>query len=271
MPQAMEKVSRRVIDPKTVQTTAALHGRVSPEEWETRMNLAACYRLLAHFGMTDMIFTHITARVPGPKHHLLINPYGFFFEDVTASNLVKFDLDGNVIGDSPYTINPVGFTFHTALHAAREDVTCVIHTHSRYAVEVSALKCGLLPVTQSALRFYGKVGYHDYEGLAPAGDELGRLAKDIGDRRVLVLRNHGLITAGRTIPEAFHLAFYFEECCKTQIEIMATGDEMVTPSTSVLERAKGQFEQIYSKHMPGEREWPALLRMIDRKDPSYRD
>ncbi len=264
----MDRVSRKVIDPRNVVGIGSLKGQVSEEEWETRVDLAACYRLLAHFDMTDMIFTHVTARVPGPDHHLLINPYGFFFEDVTASGLVKFDLDGNVIGDSPYTINPVGFTFHTALHAARQDVTCVIHTHSPYSVAVSALEGGLLPLTQSALRFHGKVGYHDYEGLAPSGDELGRVAADIGDKRVLVLRNHGIITAGRTIPEAFHLAHYFEQCCRTQIEVMATGAAIQTLPDHVIEHGAAQFDAIYSKVMPGEREWPTLVRIVEREDPS---
>ncbi len=267
----MDRVSRKVVDPRNVVAMGSLKDQVSEEEWATRLDLAACYRLPAHFAMTDMIFTHVTARAPGPDHHLLINPYGFFFEDVTASSLVKFDLDGNVIGDSPYTINPVGFTFHTALHAAREDVTCVIHTHSTYSVGMSALECGLLPLTQSALRFHGKVGYHDYEGLAPSGDELGRVAADIGDKRVLVLRNHGIITAGRTISEAFHLAYYFEKCCRSQIEIMATGATIQTLPDDVIERGAAQFEDIYSKVMPGAREWPALVRLVEREDASFRD
>ncbi len=188
---------------------------------------------------------------------------------MTASNLVKFDLDGNIVGTSPYTINPVGFVFHTAIHRVRADVTCVAHTHSPAAVAVSALKGGLLPLTQSAMRFHGRVAYHAYEGLMPEAGELDRIAQNMGDPRVMILRNHGMLVAGRSIPEAFHLAHYLEQCCRTQLDIMATGGELALPPADVVQKAAGQFAA--SKYVPGEREWPALLRLLDREDASYRE
>ena len=248
------RVSRRIVGPATVTAAGSLRGD---------------YRLLARTGMDDKIFTHVTARVPGPDHHLLINPYGFFFSEVGASNLVKFDLDGNIVGESPYTINPVGFVFHTAIHRVRADVTCVAHTHSRAAVAVSALKGGLLPLTQSAMRFYGRVAYHDYEGLMPEAGELDRIAREMGDKRVMILRNHGMLTAGRSIPEAFHLAHYLEQCCRTQLDILAAGRELALPPESVCQKAADQFAA--SKYVPGEREWPALLRLLDREDADFRE
>src|SRR5690349_17934709 len=193
---------------------ASLKGRVSAEEWQARVDCAALYRLVALQGWDDMIFTHISMRVPGPEHHFLINPYGMMFEEITASSLVKVDLDGNIVAPTPYYINPAGFTIHSAIHAAREDALCVIHLHTEYGIAVSAQRNGLLPLSQQALVALASLAYHDYEGLALDESEKPRLVADLGNKDSMILRHHGLLTVGRTAAEAFLAMFILERACK---------------------------------------------------------
>jgi len=235
-------------------------------ERDARLNLAACYRLIAHFGMDDLIYTHISARVPGSPGHFLINPYGMMFHEITASSLVKIDYDGNLVEPAQHPINYAGFVIHSAIHAARPDVTCVLHTHTRAGVAVSCLKEGLLSLNQFSAGFYNRVGYHDYEGIATNLDERQRLVRDVGDKRVLILRNHGLLTAGRSVPEAFQLMYYLEQSCRVQMDLMASRGSINPLSDEVSEYTARQCET-GTQH--GEREWPALLRLLDAKDPSY--
>src|SRR5687768_2898865 len=190
---------------------------MNPAEWEQRVNLAACYRLVAMYGWADLIFTHISARVPGPEHHFLINPYGMLFDEITASSLVKIDLSGAKVEESPYDVNPAGFTIHSAIHAAREDAQCVLHVHSRNGVAVSAQKEGVLPISQQSMFVLASLGYHDYEGVALTDDEKPRLVHDLGDNNFLMLRNHGLLTVAETIPDAFLFMYLFESACSIQL------------------------------------------------------
>lgn len=253
-----------------MSTIAALRPERSPDELterDVRVQLAACYRLIAHFGMDDLVYTHISARVPGAQSHYLLNPYGMMFHEITASSLVKIDGEGNVL-EGAYPVNRAGFVIHSAVHAARPDVTCVLHTHTRAGVAVSCLEEGLLPIHQAALAFYNRIAYHDYEGIALELDEQARLQRDLGDKTAMILRNHGLLTVGRTIPEAFALMYYLEQCCRIQMDVMASGGTINEVSGQVAEYTARQFE-----HAPvprGEREWPALLRLLDAKDPTYR-
>src|SRR5262245_32651131 len=191
---------------------------VSDTEWRTRVELAACYRLMAIYGMTDLIYNHITARIPGSPGHFLINSFGMLYEEITASSLYTIDIDGNVITrpDNGYEINETGYVIHSAIHAARHDVGCIIHTHTRAGMAVSAMKCGLLPLNQTALRFHGNIAYHDYEGLAMNLDERERLARDLGDRNAMILRNHGLLVCGATISQAINLIYFLEGACRAQ-------------------------------------------------------
>lgn len=236
-------------------------------EQELRVQLAAAYRLIDHFDMTDLIYTHVSVRLPGEEPVFLINPFGLMFHEITASSLVKVDIDGNILEDNGYAINPAGFVIHSAVHAAREDTACVMHTHSRYGMAVSTLECGLLPVTQFALQFYDRVTYHTYEGLALDLAERERLVRDLGDRQVMILRNHGILTAGRTIPEAFYLLYYLEKSCEVQILAQSAGTPLVHPPAEVCDRTAQQ----YAWNNVGELEWQALTRLLDRKDPSYQD
>lgn len=194
---------------------------VSPAEWDARVNLAAAYRLTALFGWDDLVFTHISARVPGPEHHFLINPYGMMFDEITASSLVKVDLDGRKVSESPYEINPAGFTIHSAVHAARDDAQCVIHTHSINGVAVSAQEGGLLPLSQQSLGVLASLGYHDYEGIALNEGEKARLVRDLGNNTNLMLRNHGLLTVGATPADAFVAMYFFEAACMIQVRARA--------------------------------------------------
>jgi ribulose-5-phosphate 4-epimerase/fuculose-1-phosphate aldolase len=250
---------------------ASLKSKVSPEEWRMRVDVAACYRLVALFGMNDLVYNHISGRVPGEEGHFLINPYGFAYEEVTASSLVKIDFDGKVVLDSGTGcgINLAGFVIHSAIHKARHDVDCVIHTHSVAGMAVSALKCGLLPLTQNAM-FFGKLGYHDYESVAIDLDEQKRLVRDLGDGAAMVLRNHGLLVAGSTVCDAFVTLHWLEKACQAQLAAMACNTELNLPSPKVVELTN-------ERYVPGQRrnitelEWPAMLRMLDRRDPSYRE
>jgi ribulose-5-phosphate 4-epimerase/fuculose-1-phosphate aldolase len=241
---------------------------IGAAEWETRVQLAACYRLIAKFRLTDLVYTHISARVPGEHERFLLNPYGFLFDEVTASNLVKVDLEGKIVGETPCTFNPAGFTIHSAVHAGRPDIACVLHTHTRSGMAVAALKCGLLPISQFAMQFMGRIGYHDYEGIALDLDERSRLIRDLGPHCALILRNHGLLTAGRTIPEAFSLMIYLDRACEVQLAAQATGSQLVMPSPETVAHAAGQFGM--EDGPQGDLEWDALIRQLDREDPSYR-
>jgi len=241
----------------------------SAAERETRVALAACYRLIAHFGMDDLVYTHFSARVPGRPDNYLINPFGTMFHEITASSLVEIDHEGNIVGESASPMNKAGMVIHGAVHQARPDVNCVLHTHSRAGVAVSSLEAGLLHVHQRSLMFFGRLGYHDYEGPAFEEDEQPRLVRDLGDHPAMILRNHGLLTAGRTIPEAFTFMYHLEQCCRIQIDLMATGGKLVPLSDAICRRGAEQFAKFAEIH--GECEWPALLRLLDAKDPSYRD
>jgi ribulose-5-phosphate 4-epimerase/fuculose-1-phosphate aldolase len=263
---------------KAVPGTPATHR--SDEEWRLRQELAACYRLIAHFRMTDLIFTHISMRIPGPEHHFLINPYGLFFDEITASNLVKIGLDGRAIEPTPYTVNPAGFVIHSAIHAAREDAQCVLHTHTRAGCGVAAQQGGLLPLNQMSMEFYGKLAYHDYEGIALDLDEQQRLVKDFGDRPAMILRNHGLLTVGRTAKEAFLRMYYLEKACEIQLAAQSGGAALVVPPKEVCEHTERQFNgphptagngQVLSDPDGLDLAWVALLRLLDRIDPSYKD
>lgn len=244
----------------------APQGTVELSERDLRIQLAAAYRLVAQFQMTDLIYTHISVRLPGPDHHFLINPYGMMFHEITASSLVKIDLEGHVVGESDWPVNPAGFVIHSAIHTAREDLHCVLHTHTKYGIAVSALASGLLPISQFAMQFYNRVAYHDYEGVALDLDERERLVNDLGDRNVMILRNHGLLTAGRTIPEAFMRMFYLNRACEVQITAQSAGVPLVIPPQEVCDRAATQLDI----DNLGQLEWPALLRLLDREDTSYR-
>ena len=237
-------------------------------EREARINLAACYRLIAHFGMDDLIYTHISVRVPGSPGHFLINRYGMMFHEITASSLVKIDYDGTPVEPGEQPFNYAGFVIHSAIHAARPDVHCVLHTHTRAGVAVSCLKEGLLSLNQFSAPYYNRVAYHDYEGVATNLDERQRLVRDLGDKKVLVLRNHGLLTAGRTVPEAFQSMYYLEQSCRVQMDLMGSRGSINALSHEVSEHTAKQSENFEA---PGERTWGALLRMLDTKDPSYRN
>jgi len=248
----------------------SIKSQVSAEEWQVRVDLAACYRAVAMHGWDDLVFTHISARVPGGDEHFLINPYGFLFEEITASSLVKVDLDGNKVLDSPDPVNPAGFTIHSAVHAAREDAACVVHTHTRAGIAVSAQADGLLPISQTSLFPYVSLGYHDYEGVALNEDEKPRLVADLGTNSALILRNHGLLTVGPTIADAFLFMYVLETACQIQIMAQAGGGELVQVPQPVVAGIQAQAEQV-TKGLGGALVWPALLRKLDRRDSSFRD
>lgn len=243
---------------------------VSAEEWDLRVNLAACYRAIAMYGWDDLVFTHVSARVPGPDEHFLINAYGLFFEEMTASSLVKVDLDGKKVLDSPYDVNPAGFVIHSAIHAARHDVACIVHTHTRAGVAVSTQKSGLLPLSQTSLFSYITLAYHDYEGVALNDDEKPRLVDDLGKRNCLILRNHGLLTTGATIPDAFLAMYMLESACQIQLLAQSTGGELLQVPAPVVDGIQAQAREV-TKGLGGQLIWPGILRKLDRRDDSYRD
>jgi ribulose-5-phosphate 4-epimerase/fuculose-1-phosphate aldolase len=250
--------------------TAAVRDLVSAEEWQARIDLAACYRLAALFGWDDLIFTHISARVPGPDHHFLINPYGLMFDEITASSLVKVGLDGNKAMESPYAINPAGFTIHSAVHTAREDALVVMHLHTRHGVAISAKKHGLLPISQQSLFSLASIAYHNYEGLALNDDEKPRLVTDLGDKNNLILRNHGLLTIGSNAAEAFLSMYNLERACEIQLMAEAGGAELVQIPKPILDGIAAQAK-VVTKGIGADLVWPGLLRKLDKVDPSYRD
>ncbi len=251
------------------QLQPSVRDRVASEEWEQRVALAAVYRLVAHFHWDDLIFTHL-ARVPGGDHHFLINPYGMTFDEITASNLVKVDLDGNKVMDSPYEINPAGFTIHSAIHAAREDANCVLHVHSVNGAAVSAQKPGMLPISQQSIFVLSSLAYHDYEGVALREGEKPRLVQDLGEKRFFMLRNHGLITVAGNVPDAFLFMYTFESACMIQVRAQAGGADLIPIDPRIIATARRQGATVTAA-AGGALAWPALLRKLDRIDPSYRN
>ncbi len=249
---------------------ASLKDQVSAEEWRLRVDLAATYRLVAMHGWDDMIFTHISARVSGPEHHFLINPYGLLFDEITASSLVKIDVDGNKVGNSPYPVNPAGFTIHSALHMERDDAHCIIHLHTTDGVAVSAQSDGLLPLDQHAMMICKDVAYHDYEGIALDLDERERLVKDLGaEKHIMLLRNHGTLALGKSCADAFLRIYYLERACAMQVRALAGGVKPNWPNQGVPEKTANQAAFAFDG-MLGGLAWPALLRKLDRVNSSYR-
>lgn len=246
----------------------------SAEEWELRVQLAGAYRLIAHFGWSELIWTHTTVRVPGREHHFLINPYGYRFDEVCASNLVKVDMDGNVVGDPDKEINPAGFVIHSAIHMVRPDVRCIMHTHTVAGMAIAALDCGLLPISMYALGYYDGVGYHDFEGPSLELGERERLAANLGDKNVFVMRNHGLLTCGDSVAQAFVRMYRLERACQVQLAAQATGAGLVIPPLSVRKTSRERSDDFLGdKGYSRERnpEFAAMLRLMDRKDPSYKE
>jgi ribulose-5-phosphate 4-epimerase/fuculose-1-phosphate aldolase len=250
--------------------TQTIRNQVSAEEWQARVDLAAAYRLVALYGWDDLIFTHISARVPGADHHFLLNPYGMMFEEVTASSLVKIDLAGNKVTDSPHAINPAGFTIHSAVHAARADALCVMHLHTDYGIAVSAQKDGLLPISQQSMFPLASLAYHDYEGLALNEEEKPRLVTDLGDKDYMILRNHGLLTLGKTAAEAFLSMYILERACRIQILAQSGGGDLHLVPGPIIDLTAKQLSAV-TVGQGAQLTWPGLLRKLDRIDPSYRD
>ena len=252
---------------------ASLKDKVSPQEWQLRVDLAACYRLIALYGWDDLVFTHVSARIPGPEHHFLINPYGMMFEEITASSLVKVDESCRKMMDSPFPVNPAGFVIHSAVHGAREDVGCVLHVHTVAGVAVSTQKHGVLPISQQATIVLASLGYHDYEGIALLDDEKPRLVRDLGSNNFLMLRNHGLLTVGPTIADAFLLMFTFQRTCEIQVAALAghsDASKLIPVDQKIVAGVK-QNVQVVTKGMMGGLAWPGLLRKLDRVSPGYKD
>jgi ribulose-5-phosphate 4-epimerase/fuculose-1-phosphate aldolase len=246
----------------------SIKGQVSEAEWSARVELAACYRLVDRYAMTDLIYNHITTRIPGTPH-LLINLYGLLYKEITASNLVKIDVEGNIISkpDTDYGINKSGYVIHGAIHKARDDVGCVIHTHTRAGVAVSAMKCGLLPLNQTSIRFHKHIGYHDYEGPAINTDERVRLVESLGSHNALILRSHGLLTCGPSVPEAFNTMYQLEMSCRAQVDAMAARAELLVPPEDVLARTATLYRP-ETRRPYGILEWPAMLRLLAAEEQS---
>ena len=263
----MAKVRKK---PKPAKRTAV--------EWRLRQELAACYRLIAYFRMTDLIYTHCTARIPGPEHHYLINPYGLMWDEITASSLVLLDRDGNAVGSSKPYINLAGFVIHGAIHNSRSDAQCIVHTHTRAGCAVAAQRDGLQSLNQISMEFHGRVAYHDYEGIAYDLDEQKRLVRDLGEKPVMILRNHGLLTVGKTVAQAFLRMYYLEKACEIQLAATSTGQPLILPPEEVCRRTERQFnapQATKAAHLVTDPDslnlaWDALLRLLDRLDPSYR-
>lgn len=251
-----------------LKPVAEIRASVSAEEWQTRIDLAAAYRLVAHFGWDDLIFTHISARVPGPDEHFLINPYGWMFNEITASSLVKVDLDGNIVSPTEHIINPAGFTIHSAVHAARHDVGCVMHLHTGDGIAVSAMAEGLLPLSQTAMVALGNLSYHEFEGIALDLGERERLVKDLGQNNLMILRNHGTLTCGRTVAQAFLSMHLLERACQAQVRALAGGRPLHIPPQAVQDNVKQQVRGM--KIDVSSLAWAGLLRLLDEKNPGYR-
>ena len=260
------------VNSPAIKVVKSVREQVSAEEWQTRVDLAACYRLTAMYGMTEMIANHISCRVPGSHDHFLINPYGMLYEEIDASCLIKVDLDGKVLFNaSDYGVNAAGFVIHSAIHMARHDVDCVAHTHTPAGMAVSAMECGLLPLAQTSMRFL-HIGYHDFEGIADDVEERERLVRDLGDHEAMILRNHGLLVVGRTVPAAFNVLFRLERACEVQVMALSCNTKLIYPPQDVMEET---FDKMRSRTdrpaRNGELAWPAYLRKLDRTDPSYRN
>jgi len=260
------------ISAPAIKLVKSVREQVSAEEWSARVNLAACYRLTAMYGMTEMIANHISCRVPGHHDQFLINPYGMLYEEIDASCLIKVDVDGNVLfNQSDYNVNVAGFVIHSAIHMARHDVDCVAHTHTPAGMAVSAMECGLLPLAQTSMRFV-HIAYHDFEGIADDIGERERLVRDLGDHEAMVLRNHGLLVVGRTIPATFNLLYRMERACEVQVMALSCNTKLVIPSAEILEKTFDKVRPWPDKpNRNGDLAWPALLRKLDRVDTSYRN
>ena len=254
--------------------TGSAGNRLSQAEWQARVELAAAYRLVHHYGWTDLIYNHISYELPGEPGAFLINPFGLAYHEVTASNLVKIDIDGNLLSDTMHRINRAGFIIHSAIHKARPDARCVVHTHSRAGVAVSCLAEGLLPMTQGGLQFHARVAYHEYEGFNVNLDEQARLAENLGNRNVLILRNHGLLTTGKTIHKAFQRMVYLEQACEVQLDTLQCGRPINMPPPEVCEstaRAWDERTAGQDANASDDIEWAALLRLVDKLYPDYRN
>jgi len=247
----------------------SIRDDVGPKEWQTRVDLAACYRLIDVYGMTDLTYNHITARIPGTKDELLINLYGLLYKEITASNLMRIDLEGNVLWkpDTDYGLSRAGYVIHSAIHKARPDVACVIHTHTRAGIAVSAMKSGLLPLSQTSIRFFDHIGYHDYEGPAIELGERERLVRDLGPHDALVMRNHGLLTCGATIQQAFNAMYQLELSCRSQVDAMAARTELTMPGENVLKHTAHLYRP-ETRRPYGVLEWPAMLRRLAAEEKS---
>ncbi len=250
--------------------SGSVQHRVSPEEWQARLECAAVYRLLAAYGMSDLVYNHVTVRVPGADERILINPFGYLYEEITASSLITIAVDGRILLNphSGLGINQAGYVIHSAVHAARQDVGCVIHTHTRAGMAVSAMACGLLPLTQTAMRCM-PLAYHAYEGPAVDLDERARLVADLGGVNAMILRNHGLLTTGPTAAEAFNMMYWLEMACRAQVDAMAARTELTLPPDAVVAHATHLY-QPGTRRPFGLLEWPAMLRLLDRRDPGWR-
>jgi ribulose-5-phosphate 4-epimerase/fuculose-1-phosphate aldolase len=260
------------ISSPSIKIVKSVREQVSPEEWQARVDLAACYRLVAMYGYTEMLANHISVRVPGTHDQFLINPYGMLYEEITASSLIKIDVDGNVIFNATdYGVNAAGFVIHSAIHMARHDVDCVAHTHTPAGMAVSAMECGLLPIAQTSMRFV-HIAYHDFEGIADDIDERERLVKDLGNHEAMILRNHGLLVCGRDVAGAFNVLFRLERACEVQVMAMAANTKLIVPSQEILEKTYDKMKpRPEAANRNGSLAWPALLRKLDRVDTSYRN
>jgi ribulose-5-phosphate 4-epimerase/fuculose-1-phosphate aldolase len=266
----VDTMNRGIADTAALTDVAipSLKGKVSDEEWAIRVDLAAAYRLVAHYGWDDLIFTHLSARIPGPEHHFLLNPYNLMFEEVTASSLVKVDTQGNAVDPTPFVTNPAGFTIHSAIHMARDDAQAVMHLHTPAGQAVSAHEDGLLPLTQTAMLIRGDLGFHDYEGVATDLDERDRLVADLGTKGGMILRNHGTLAVGESVGECFVKLYFIERACQAQIMALSAGDKASNPPQGTPELASEQGAvglKVAAKLLA----WPALLRKAYRLDPSF--
>ena len=255
-----------------IKIVKSVRDQVSAEEWKTRVDLAACYRLTAMYGMTEMIANHISCRVPGHNDQFLINPYGMLYEEIDASCLIKVDVEGNTLFNaSDYNVNVAGFVIHSAIHMAKHDVDCVAHTHTPAGMAVSAMECGLLPLAQTSMRFL-HIAYHNFEGIADDPEERERLVADLGQHEAMVLRNHGLLVVGRTVPAAFNVLYRLERACEVQVMALSCNTKLVYPPQDVLEATFDKVKpRVDRPNRNGDLAWPALLRKLDRTDPSYRN
>lgn len=251
------------------ETDQQIRSKVTESEWRQRVELAGLYRLVAWYGWDDLIFTHLSARVPGPENHFLLNPFGMLFNEITASSLVKVDVEGAKVMESQYQVNPAGFTIHSAVHINRQDAHCVMHLHTDDGVAVSAQESGLMSITQHAMQL-GEVAYHEYEGVALNLEERQRIVADLGPCRCMILRNHGTLTVGQTCADAFMAMYYLERACTMQVRALAGGARILSPSRAAAEQAAARSQALFDGTL-GPVVWQALMRQMDRLDPSFRE